>query len=155
MNIEVQGTQAKKFIPAFVLGGTTGMVVAAAINAALFVATSSFAFPSDAIAAETGAPVGLSEIVIATLVGSTIAVGGYALLRCFCPSLTRPRPIYGLAVVLLVLLSYGPFTIHNVGIAQIVVMQLMHVVAAIVPLYGMLRSEQPANTRLHSSPQTS
>jgi hypothetical protein len=107
----------------------------------LYLATAAWAFPPDAIAHETGAPVGLFEVAVATVVGGVLAFGGYALVRRFVPALHRPNRLYALAAVLLVLLAYGPFTIENVGVGQIVVMQLMHAITGLVPLYALLRAE--------------
>ena len=61
MNTEVQSMRAKQPMPAFVWGSTAGTIVATDRNAALFAATSSFAFPPDAITMKTGAPVGLAD----------------------------------------------------------------------------------------------
>jgi hypothetical protein len=142
MNTELQGAQTGTSMPTFVLKGAAGILVATVVNAALFVVTSPLAFPLNAIAEETGAPVGLADVTIATLVGGIFVVGGYALLRRFLPSLNRARRLYLLAVLVLLLMAYGPFTIHNVGIRQIVVMELMHVITGMVPLYSIIRSQR-------------
>lgn len=142
MHTQLRSVRAKASVPALLWSAIAGTVIATAVNSALFLATSSWAFPPDAIAHETGAPVQLFEVAISTIVGGVLAFGGYALVRRFVPALHRPNRLYALAVLLLVLLAYGPFTIENVGAAQIVVMQLMHVVAGLVPLYALLRAER-------------
>jgi hypothetical protein len=140
MNVDFQEANIRNSAFALPLRGVAGVLVASLVNAALFVATAPFAFPPDAIAPETGAPVGLTEVVGATVVGGAIAVAGFLLLRRFLPSLAQPRRAYLLAAVVLILLAYGPFTIRNVGAAQILVMQLMHIVTGLLPLRGMLGS---------------
>jgi hypothetical protein len=133
---------AKAFVPAFVVGGLQGTVVASVVNATLFLTTATFAFPPDAIIPWAGAPVNLEAVIVSTVIGGALAVGGNALLRHFLPQHARAKQLYRLAAVVLLLMAYWPFMIRNVGTAQIVVMQLMHVVAGLVPLYGMARSEQ-------------
>ena len=142
MNTNLQGTRAKKSMPAFVLRGAPGTAVATVVNAAFFVAMSPWAFPPNAITVETGAPVKLADVTIATVVGGALAVGGYALLRRVRPSFTRERRLYLLAALVLLLAAYGPFTIRSVGPAQIAVMELMHVVAGMVPLYSIIQPER-------------
>jgi hypothetical protein len=142
MNTKLHNKQAEKRIPAFISMGAAGVIVASLVNAALFAATSSFAFPPDAIIAGAGVPVNLAAVIVSTVVGGVLAVGGYALLRRFLPSFNRPGRLYALAALALLLLAYFPFTIQNIGGAQIIMMQLMHVVAGIIPLYAMIRSER-------------
>lgn len=142
MNTDVQRTHANTIVPRFVLHGAAGTIAAAAVNAALFVTTSSWAFPPDAIIPWAGAPVNLAVIVISTVIGGVLAIGGCALLRRFLPHHANPRQLHGLAAVVLLLMAAFPFMIRSVGPAQIVVLQLMHLVAGLIPLAVILRGQR-------------
>lgn len=143
MNTEVQPTRATMLVPTFVLRGAAGTVVATAVNAALFVTTSPWAFPPGAIIPWAGAPVNLAAVTVSTVIGGALAVGGCALLRRFVPQHAHARRLFELAAVVLLLMACFPFMIVNVGTAQIVVMQLMHLVAGLVPLASIIRARRP------------
>jgi len=141
MDIELRGARTRLSAPAFISRGVTGIVTATVINTALFLAASTFTFRPNAIIEATGTPVGLANVVIATVIGGIIGVAGYALLRRLLPSPDRmKRVLYVLAAIVLLVTAYGPFTIRNVSGAQVVVMEVMHIVAGIVPLYAMIHS---------------
>ncbi len=128
MDIELRGARTGMSAPASLSRGVTGIATATLINAARFLAASTFTFGPNAIIEATGTPVGLANVVIATVIGAIIGVAGYALLPS--PDLMK-RVLYVLAVLVLLVTAYGPFTIRNVSAAQIIVMEVMHIVAGV------------------------
>ncbi len=132
MDIELRGARTGMSAPASLSRGVTGNATATLINAVLFLAASTFTFGPNAIIEATGTPVGLANVVIATVIGAIISVAGYALLRRLLPSPDlMKRVLYVLAVLVLLVTAYGPFTIRNVSAAQIIVMEVMHIVAGV------------------------
>lgn len=101
--------------------------VAAVVNAVLFLVGSTFTFPPDALT-PMGAPVGLGPVVIFSIVPLLGAAVVYAILNRYTGN--PNRIFYILAGVMFVFMFFSPFGIENVPTAEIVILELMHVVAA-------------------------
>ncbi len=104
-------------------------LVAAAINAVLFyIGTATGAIPADLIIPNAGQPLTIGPVIIASVVPVIVAGLLLALLNRFTK---RPLRIFNvIAVVLLVLSFTSPFSIPNVPVGMIIILNLMHVVVA-------------------------
>jgi hypothetical protein len=116
--------------------GGMATLVATIINAILFDVGSTFTFPADAITA-LGGPISLPAVVISTLVSGLLATLGYVVLTRFL-SVRVARIVFWVCLALVLLLSAAnPFGITNVPIAEIVILEIMHLVAGLLPAWRM------------------
>ena len=105
----------------------------------LFLLTSSFAFPPEAIT-PIGQPVSLPPVIIATLMGGAAATIGYIVLTRFLAVPTARRVLLVLAIIVLIAMAFTPFGITEVPTAQIIILNIMHVVAGLVPVAALMRT---------------
>ena len=112
-------------------------LAAAAANALVYlVATAVEAIPSGFVIPGPGTPLTLGMVVGSTVVPALVAGVVFALLGRFT---RRPvRNFVVLAAVLLVLSFITPLTIPGAPLSMILAMELMHVVAAVVIVGGLV-----------------
>ncbi|MEM8546322.1 MAG: DUF6069 family protein [Cyanobacteria bacterium P01_H01_bin.119] len=118
--------------------GCIATVAAVVINAALYLMGSTFTFPADAIT-PTGDPVTVAPVILASILGGLVATISYFLLTRFLARVTANRVMWVLTGVVLIGMFFTPFGIENVPIAQIVILEIMHFVAAL-PVWWLTRS---------------
>jgi energy-converting hydrogenase Eha subunit B len=131
--------QPQKILWATPLGG----VVASVVNAILYIATQPFgAFPGKFVI-RPGQPGGipLAAIIIFCIGPALIATGVLWLLNRFTANPTRIFLI--IAVVVFALEIIPPFTVPGIPVLTIVMLQIMHVVAAIaITWFGLYFSRK-------------
>ncbi|MEM9005699.1 MAG: DUF6069 family protein [Cyanobacteria bacterium P01_F01_bin.86] len=117
--------------------GCTATVMAVFINLALYLIGSTFTFPANAIA-PTGDPVTVAPVILASILGGLAATIGYLLLTRFFSRVMAKRIVWVLTGLTLAGMFFTPFGIENVPIAQIVILEIMHLVAAL-PVWWLTR----------------
>lgn len=117
--------------------GAIGTVIAVVVNAALFLIGSTFTFPAEALS-PLGEPVTLGPVIIMTLLAGVVATIGYLVLTRFLTLRNANIVMWVVTVLVLIGMVYGPFGIENVPLAEIVILEIMHLVAAI-PVYWLTR----------------
>lgn len=118
--------------------GGIATVVATIVNAIIFSTGLTFTFPADAITA-LGGPVNLLAVVISTLlIGIFTALGYLTLTRFFSVRVARIVMWVSLAWMLIVSPA-NPFGIGIVPVAGIVILEVMHIVAVLLPAWRMTR----------------
>jgi len=118
--------------------GIVAAVVATVINAILFLVGSLFTFPDDAIT-PMGEPISLALVVIVTFIGGIVATIGYTALTRFLPVKVANRVMWVGAIIVLLGMGLQPFGIENVPVAQIIILEIMHLVASLLPVGGLTR----------------
>src|SRR5262245_45665331 len=113
--------------------GAVGVGIAGAANTVLYLLGTSFTFPADAIA-PTGSPVLLINVLVSTLIGGAGAIAVYCLLTKFLARPTARRVMWMLTVLVLVAAVSGPLSISNLPVSEIVMLNMMHLVAGLVPV---------------------
>ncbi|WP_420630350.1 hypothetical protein [Candidatus Leptofilum sp.] len=73
----------------------------------------------------------LAAVVGLTFAGGFTAIIGYALLSRFLTQKTTNRVMLAGVVLVLLGFAYNPFTIPNVTVLTVVILQIMHLVAAL------------------------
>ena len=114
--------------------GVKGIGLAGAANAVLYLLGISFTFPVTAIA-PTGSPVLLINVLVSTLIGGVGAVVAYYLLTKFLAQPTARLVMWILTILVLIASIPGPLSITNVPVSEIVVLNIMHLIAGLVPVY--------------------
>jgi CBS domain containing-hemolysin-like protein len=118
--------------------GGIATVIATIINAIIFATGVTFTFPADAVTA-LGGPVNLLAVAISTLLIGVMATLGYlTLTRFFSVGVARIVMWVSLAWMLIVPPA-NPFGIGIVPVAGIVILEVMHIVAARLPAWRMTR----------------
>lgn len=133
-----EGVSDKPSVTLIWRNGVIATVVATVINAVLYLAGSTFTFPAEAVS-PFGDPITLVPVVLATVFGGVAATIGYTVLTRLL-SLQLANRIMWIGIILVLIgMTPGPFGIENVSIAQVIIMQVMHFVAAI-PVVMLTRS---------------
>lgn len=114
--------------------GFIGISIASIANGLLYLFSTTFTFPPDAIT-PMGDPVTLIHVLVSTLIGGLGAILVYFLLTRFLTQPTGRRVMWVLTVLVLIGGFYGPFDIKNVPVSEIVVLEIMHLVAGLAPVY--------------------
>lgn len=112
------------------------VVAAVATGLVYLIASALGAVPADFVIESAGSPLTLGMVVVSTVVPALLAGVVYALLGRF----TR-RPVRNFVVlsgVLLVLSFATPLTIAGAPLSMVLVLELMHVVAAVVIMGGLV-----------------
>lgn len=113
-----------------VWAGPLAGVAAAAANAVVFYVGVALGLVSESVGVANGEPLAVSAVVISTLVPALFGTVLFAVLGRFT---RRPVRIFRIvAAVVLVLSLVTPFTIPGITAGMILVLLLMHVVAAAV-----------------------
>lgn len=113
--------------------GVMAAVIAAVVNAILFLIGSTFTFPDTALT-PMGQPIVLPAVIFMSFVPVLLGTGVYWALNRFMSG-NADRIFVAISVIVLVFMIPGPFGIENVDIAQIVILQIMHVVAGGSAIY--------------------
>ncbi|ADI14773.1 DUF6069 family protein [Truepera radiovictrix] len=111
----------------------------AAANALLFYASAAFgAFPQSVLVPRANAPFSVVPVIVFTLIG----VLGAALMFCLVLWATpRPKRVFWtVAALVFTLMFFTPFSIPGAPVGMIVVLELMHVVAAAAALWPVARA---------------
>lgn len=132
-------TTTKPAIGAIWKNGLLATAIATVINAVLFFIGSLFTFPPDAIT-PLGVPITIGAVISITLLGGVVATFGYTILTRFLNISTANRVMWIAAVLVLIGMFFSPFGITNVSIAQIVVLEIMHLVAGLLPVSMLTRA---------------
>lgn len=118
--------------------GLTATVIAAVVNIVLFLIGSLFTFPADAIT-PMGVPVDVTAVAAITTMAGVLATVGYFVLTRVMALKTANRVMLILTILALIGMAFNPFSIANVPAVQIVVLEIMHLVAAL-PAITLLRA---------------
>lgn len=118
--------------------GLTGLAIAILVNALLYLVGTTFTFPDTAIA-PTGAPVTLAPVLIVTAMGGLTAIVGFFVLTRFLTMRLVNWIMWGATAIALLAMAINPFGITDVPMAEIVILEIMHLVAA-VPVFFLTRS---------------
>lgn len=112
--------------------------VAMVVNGALYLIGNALgAFPSDAVAPGRGGPVTLGPVLALSAAGSAVGVGVYAILR---QATDKAWTVFlGMAVAVVLFMAVPPFQIQDVPVAQIVLLEIMHLVAAVATVGAVAR----------------
>ncbi|GAB3641669.1 DUF6069 family protein [Spirosoma arcticum] len=104
-------------------------LIAAAVNAVLFyIGTATGAIPASLIIPNAGQPLTVIPVIVASFVPAIAAGLLLALLNRFTK---RPLRIFNIIAIILLVLSFSsPFSIPNVPVGMVVILNLMHVVVA-------------------------
>lgn len=115
--------------------GVVGGVAAVAINAVIFGIATLFAlFPDRVLAPGTDRPIGFMMVVGATAAAALLQSVGFALVRLVLGiGATSRRTFRGIVYVIGVLSLGAPVRLEEAPLLMIVVLEIMHLVATLVP----------------------
>jgi hypothetical protein len=113
-------------------------VAAAAANALVFlIAQAAGAIPSDIIVPEANEPITVVPVMMVSFMPAIVAGIVLAILAALTP---QPVKIFLIiATIMLILSFYTPFTIPGAIMPMIVVLNLMHIIAAVVISWVLIR----------------
>jgi hypothetical protein len=121
-----------------VIPGLTAAMVAAMLNVAIFaVAVAAGVFPTLRLDTAAELQMGIELVVLSTVVGALAGMGAFALVRRL--SSDPLRTFYVIAVAVLLISFVAPFTLP-VTLAQGMVMNVMHVVVAVLVVQAVRRA---------------
>ena len=114
------------------MAGLWAVVISVAVNVVLYLVGDAMgAFPPDAIAPGPEGrvrPITLGPVVILSAAGPVVGATIYAILRRFT---SRAWMVFvWIAVAILLIMAVPPFQIENAPVAQVVILEIMHLVAA-------------------------
>lgn len=117
--------------------GITVAVIAAAVNAVIYLIGNAMGFFPSSVITPAGQPLSIVPVVLASVIASLGAAVAYWL----CVRFTRDpnRVFYIVAAVVFVLTLFGPFNLPGAPVGMIVSLELMHVVVAGLALYFLTR----------------
>jgi hypothetical protein len=126
-------------------GGLTGAAIAAAANAIIyFVAKAAGALPETVLIPNSGKPIMLVPVIIASIVPAVIATLIFWALVRFTKS---PKKIFiAIAVLVFVATAGGPFSIPDVPMNMVIALDIMHLVAAVGITFGLTSAYQSPET---------
>jgi len=131
-------SQPKPALVAIWRNGLIAAIVAAVINAILFyIGAAAGGFPASVLT-PMGVPITVMPVIIATVLGIVVGTLGYAILSRFTTNPNRWFTI--VAIVVLLLMVYNPFTLVGAPVLMIALLQIMHLVAGGAALYFLTRS---------------
>lgn len=131
-------SQPKPALGAIWRNGLIAAIVAAVINAILFyIGAAAGGFPASVLT-PMGVPITVMPVIIATVLGIVVGTLGYAILSRFTTNPNRWFTI--VAIVVLLLMVYNPFTLVGAPVLMIALLQIMHLVAGGAALYFLTRS---------------
>ena len=124
-------------IQSLIRAGFIGLIAAVLGNVILFfVGKAAGALPEDVIIPNANAPLTVGPVIFGTILPAIVATLLFGLLARFTK---RPVPIFMvIAIILLVLSFYTPFSIPNAPTGMVVILELMHVVAAVAITYCLV-----------------
>ena len=131
--------QTKPSISAVWRNGLIAAVVAAVVNGVLFfIGAAMGAFP-DSVLTPMGTPITVVPVVLSTVVGVLLGTLAYTILNWLTKNPNRWFLI--LAVLVLIVTAYNPFTLAGAPTLMIVFLELMHLVAGGAAIYFLRRSQ--------------
>lgn len=109
-------------------------LLAAVLNAILFlIGSSTGAIPGDLIIPNAGQPLAVMPVIVASVFPALAAGLVLALLNWFTKN---PLRIFNILALVLLLLSFAsPFSVPNMPLGMVIILELMHVVVAGVVVY--------------------
>jgi hypothetical protein len=119
--------------------GLIAIVVATAINAVLYFVGAALGWMPDTVLSPAGLPITIVPVVVSTVVALVVATIVYSILNRFTDNPNRWFTI--IAVVLLVVSFASPLTLPGAPAMMIVLLELMHVVAAAAAVYFLRQSQ--------------
>ena len=132
-------TPTKPTIGAIWRNGLIAAVVAAAINAVLyFIGAAMGGFPPDVLTT-MGTSITVVPVVLFTVVSILAGTLVYTILNWLTKNPNRWFTI--LAVVVLILMAYTPFTLPGAPMLMNLLLQVMHLVAGGAAIYFLRRSQ--------------
>ncbi len=122
--------------------GAWAVLLAAAVNAVLYLVGDALgAFPPDAIAPGPegqARPITLGPVLILSVLGPAVGAAVYGTLRQFT---NRAWLVFvGIALAVLLLMAVLPFQVEGAPVAQVVILQVMHLVAGGATIAMMART---------------
>ncbi|MCU0500681.1 MAG: DUF6069 family protein [Anaerolineae bacterium] len=122
--------------------GIVAAVVAAAANTVLyFLGRALGAFPDTALT-PMGRPVDAVATIMVSVLGVLAATVVYTILARLLDVARAKRWFLIIAIVVLVLMAPSPFGIPGAPLSQVVIMEIMHLVAGISAIYFLTRWKQ-------------
>lgn len=109
-------------------------LIAAVINVALFlIGLSTGAIPGDFIIPNAGQPLSAMPMIVASIFPALAAGGVLAVLNRFTKN---PLRIFNIISLILLVLSFAsPFSVPNMPMGMVIILELMHVVVAAAVVY--------------------
>jgi hypothetical protein len=118
--------------------GLTAVVVAVLMNVVLyFVGSPLGAFPSDVVT-PAGTPITVALVVIMSVLPLLIGTLGYTILNWLTTTPNRWFTI--LAIIVLIVMAYTPFTLPGAPVIMNLFLQVMHLVAGGSLIYCLTRT---------------
>jgi hypothetical protein len=136
MDSNKQSSATKPSIGAVFQTGMNATFISSISNALIYSAAKLFTFPEGALT-PMGVPITVAPVIFNTMLGGIGAMVGFFVLSQFLPRPTANRVMWGIAVVVIVGMSTIPFQIENAPISQIIFLEIMHLVAALIPVYWL------------------
>jgi len=131
-------SQPKPALVAIWRNGLIAAIVAAVINAILFyIGAAAGGFPASVLT-PMGVPITVMPVIIATVLGIVVGTLGYAILSRFTTNPNRWFTI--VAIVVLLLMVYNPFTLVGAPVLMIALLEIMHLVVGGAAIYFLTRS---------------
>lgn len=117
--------------------GLMAGVVAAVINAVLYLITSAMGFFPSSVITPAGQPFSLIPVIAMSLLPSVVAGIVYALIARFAQN---PNRIFlWVAAAVFVFMFFSPFSLKGAPTGMIVTLEIMHVVVAGLVVYFLTR----------------
>lgn len=122
--------------------GFLGAVIAAAINVVLYIVGRSLgAMPSDVLT-PMGRPIELVGVVLLSVLGVLAGTLVYTVLTRFLSVTRANRWFVIIAIVVLIVMAASPFSLPGAPMSQIVLLEIMHLVAGLSAIYFLTRWQQ-------------
>lgn len=135
------GTEAGTYVD-LLKAGLWAVALSVGVNVVLFLVGDVIgAFPPDAIAPGPegrARPITLGPVMVLSAAGPVVGVAIYGILRRFT---TRAWMVFvWIAVAILLIMAVPPFQIENAPTAQVVILEVMHLVTASATIGMMART---------------
>lgn len=119
--------------------GILSTLVATILNAALFlIGSAASAFPADALT-PLNEPLQFAPVIFLTIGGGLLATIGYTVLTRSLSRSQAKRFMIIVAILVLLGMAGMPFSITNAPVMMIVILEVMHLIAAL-PVLALLRA---------------
>lgn len=117
--------------------GLTAAVLAAVVNALIYLIASSMGFFPSSVLTPVGQPFSIAPVIIVSVIASLGAALVYALLVRF---VSNPNRIFlWVAAVVFVFMFFNPFMLKGAPAGMLVSLEIMHVVVAGSAIYLLTR----------------
>jgi hypothetical protein len=139
---EVASSTARRSIGSIWTAGIAGAIVAAAINVVLFLVGRALGWFSETALTPMGRPVEAFGAVVFSILGVLGGTVVYTILSRFMATPRANRWFVIIAIVVLVLMIPTPLGIPGAPTSQIILMEIMHLVAGISAIFFLTRWRQ-------------